>query len=359
MRKTVKLWFYRTCRSVGLFTLARLLTARRLRILCYHGLSITDEHEYSPDLFMRTETVRARLRYLLQQGYPVLSLEQALKQRSEGTLPPNATVITFDDGFYGNYLRGTDLLREFALPMTLYVTTYYVVKQQPIFRHAVKYMFWKTQAAELDLEGLPNSEAGRLDLKNTYQTDQAMWGLIEYAESHLSERQRGELGRLLGQRLGVSYDELVQSRRLSLSTAEEIRELADLGMDIQLHTHRHHLPRDLEQTQQEIEENRAVLEPLLGRQCLHLCYPSGVYTPEQWPWLQDLGIQSATTCENGLNDATTPRYALRRFLDRENVQAIEFEAELCGFAELVRSLRGLFRKDRRSAGVSNLGAHSR
>ena len=38
------------------------------------------------------------------------------------------------------------------------MTTYYVVKQAPIFRHVIKYMFYKTERAEVSLDGLPGAD---------------------------------------------------------------------------------------------------------------------------------------------------------------------------------------------------------
>ena len=46
----------------------------------------------------------------------------------------------------------------------------------------------------------------------------------------------------LGKRLRVDYEGLRETRRLSLMSAKEIRDLALAGIDIQLHTHRHQLP---------------------------------------------------------------------------------------------------------------------
>ncbi len=103
-----------------------------------------------------------------------------------------------------------------------------------------------------------------------------------------------------------------------------------------------------QQVRREIDDNRAVLEPIVGRPCDHLCYPSGVYTPDQWPWLEACAIASATTCELGLNDRCTPRFGLRRFLDSETVSEIEFEAEISGFAELIRRARSVLLPGRRS-----------
>lgn len=356
MLRDVKCLVYRVSKRLGLFALARRLTRKDLRVLCYHGLSIDDEHLYSPGLFMRPETVRSRFEALLQGKYPVLPLDRACEDLRDGTLPACAVVITYDDGFYGNYLHTASLHQETRLPATIYVTTYYVVKQCPIFRHAVQYMFWKTGRAEVALEGIPGADGGTLRLADRKQADDVMWGLIRHAETHLDEPRRVGIARVLGTRLGIDYDELTRSRRLSLMTPDEIRTLAGLGLDIQLHTHRHHFPCDEEQVRREIGDNRSVLEPILGRPCDHLCYPSGVFRAEQWPWLEACGIKSATTCEIGLNDAHTPRYGLRRFLDAETVRPIEFEAEISGFAELLRRTSLLLRRGHRStAALQNQG----
>ena len=39
------------------------------------------------------------------------------------------------------------------------------------------------------------------------------------------------------------------------------------------------------------DENRYVLEPLVGRIPEHLCYPNGDYHPCIWPWLDGLGVE--------------------------------------------------------------------
>jgi peptidoglycan/xylan/chitin deacetylase (PgdA/CDA1 family) len=329
---------------MGLFAVARRLTGDRLRILCYHGLSVTDEHLYSPGLFMKAETVRSRFDILVRGAYPVLHLDEAFERLRAGGLPRSAVVITYDDGFYGNFVHSPSWHGDGRLPATIYVTTYYVAHQNPIFRHAVRYMFWKTKAAEVSFADLPGLDAGgeALSLSDLDRGDAAQWRLIRHAETHLDENGRVELARELGRRLGVDYDELAGCRGLGLMTPDEIGALSRMGLDIQLHTHRHHMPLDEALLRREIEDNRAVLEPIVGRPCDHLCYPSGVFHSEQMPWLEACGIKTATTCENGLNDAQTPPYRLRRFLDGESVRPIEFEAEISGFAELVRRLGSLF-----------------
>jgi peptidoglycan/xylan/chitin deacetylase (PgdA/CDA1 family) len=339
MRDTAKRGFLLVCKWLGLFRLARFATRRGLRILCYHGFAFSDESSFRPRLFMRPETFRIRMQYLSSHKYPVVSLENACEGLAKGSLPDGAVAITIDDGFFGVFHSAWPVLQMHSFPATVYVTSYYAEKQNPVFRLAVQYMFWKTTRETLDSEDLGLPLAGVLPLRPYQQKEETMWEIIRFGESRLEEPRRCVLVCELGKRLGVAYPSLMASRSLSLMNPQEIRTLAEAGMDIQLHTHRHQLPSELGLVQREILQNREYLEPLAGKKLRHLCYPSGIWSPQQWPWLESLEILSATTCDAGLNYAQTPRLGLRRFLDGENVSQIEFEAELSGFSEYVRSAR--------------------
>jgi peptidoglycan/xylan/chitin deacetylase (PgdA/CDA1 family) len=341
MRDTVKRGFLLACKWLGLFRLARFATRRGLRILCYHGFSFSDEGDFRPRLFMRPETFQIRMQFLSSHKYPVLSLGQACEDLANRSLPNSAVAITIDDGFFGVFQSAWPVLRMHSFPATVYVTSYYAEKQNPIFRIAIQYMFWKTRQETLNSEdlGLPLSSVQ--PLRPQKQKEETMWEIIRFGESCLDEPGRCVLAEKLGKRLGVPYRTLLESRSLNLMNRKEIRALAEEGMDIQLHTHRHRLPGEFDLVQQEILQNRQCLEPLVGKKLRHLCYPSGIWSHQHWPWLETLEILTATTCDPGLNYPQTPRLGLRRFLDGENVSQIEFEAELSGFSELLRSARSI------------------
>jgi peptidoglycan/xylan/chitin deacetylase (PgdA/CDA1 family) len=343
MRDNLKRGFLLVCKWLGLFRLARFATRRGLRILCYHGFAFSDESDFRPKLFMRPETFQIRMRYLSRNEYPVVTLEEACVGLAKGNLSDCAVVITIDDGFFGVSRSAWPVLQMHSFPATVYITSYYAEKQNPVFRLAVQYMFWKTAHETLNSEELGLSLSGVLPLQPHDQKEKTMWEIIHFGESRLDERRRCALACELGKRLDVAYSSLVASRNLSLMNPREISNLAEEGMDIQLHTHRHQLPNELEHVQREILQNREYLEPLARKKLRHLCYPSGIWSPQQWPWLESMGILSATTCDPGLNYAQAPRLGLRRFLDGENVSQIEFEAELSGFSELLRSARSVLR----------------
>jgi peptidoglycan/xylan/chitin deacetylase (PgdA/CDA1 family) len=326
-------------RTLGLFRLARQLHGGGLRILCYHGVAMEDEHTFLPKMFVSSRTLESRLAFLTRHEFPVLPLAEAVNRLRDGTLPAGATVVTFDDALYSTYRHAWPLLQRFAIPATLYVTSYYVAKGTPVFGLLVEYMFWKTTRPTLDVSGLGLPLAGMVVLTDSIVRARAMEAIVEHGESRCSEAQRVALARALAQRLDIDYDGLTRERRFSLMSPEEIRELAARGLDVQAHTHRHRFPDDEATVQRELADNRALLEPLTGKRLEHFCYPSGSWSERHWPWLTAAGFKTATTCEPGFNYPETPLLALKRFLDGEHISEREFEAEMFGYKELFRRAR--------------------
>src|SRR5947199_7606716 len=104
----------------------------RLLILCYHGVSLVDEHEWDPELYVTQDHLRRRLTILRETGCSVLPLGEAVEQCATGTLPERAVALTFDDGFADFAIRAVPVLRELDMRATVYLTTYYCGRQIPI-----------------------------------------------------------------------------------------------------------------------------------------------------------------------------------------------------------------------------------
>ena len=96
----------------------------RLLILCYHGISVADEHGWDRELYMDRERFRARMELLRQGGYQVLPLGEACERLRRGALPERAVALTFDDGDYDFYAVAWPILREFQFPATVYANTF-------------------------------------------------------------------------------------------------------------------------------------------------------------------------------------------------------------------------------------------
>jgi peptidoglycan/xylan/chitin deacetylase (PgdA/CDA1 family) len=279
------------------------------------------------------------MEWLRREGYPVLDLGTALSLLTTTSLPAGATVITIDDGWYGTYRSMFPVLRELGMPATLYVATYYVEKQTQVFNMAVQYVLWRAQPRILQLTDLAIADGGRYDLAVEAER-QAAAGAIEAVGEEMSGPERQQLWRRLCGVLGLDCAALEGKRVMKFVNLDECRAMAEEGIDLQLHTHRHRLRSSdgYEDVLREISDNRGVIAGVATRSLEHFCYPSGQYQPHQIPWLRSMGISSATTCNMGLNGPDTPRMELRRFLDSESISLLRFEAELSGFVSIVRKI---------------------
>jgi peptidoglycan/xylan/chitin deacetylase (PgdA/CDA1 family) len=344
IRPRLKRSLYAGARAAGLFSLSRLLTRDALRIVCWHGTSLADEHQVFPGLFLSPDDLERRL--LALHGHPVLPLEEAVRRLNAGTLPPASVALTIDDGFFGTLRHAWPALQRHGFPATLYATTYHVHSGTPVFRLLVQWAFHQSREPVLDLSRLGVGMVGSVRMTSGPQRSEAMWRLIRHAEETMPEPARQALADRVAAALAVDLRPVREGRWLSLASVDELRAAAREGLDVQLHTHRHRFPVSRELALRELRDNRAVLEPLAGRALRHFCYPSGYFRPAHLPWLEEAQVESATTCDPGMNRRGDSSFTLRRFLDGAETSQIEFEAELAGFSELLRRGRALLQRVR-------------
>jgi peptidoglycan/xylan/chitin deacetylase (PgdA/CDA1 family) len=221
------------------------------------------------------------------------------------------------------------MLHEFGLPATLYWTTYYSLRPYAVFDPMLSYLLWKGRDQYLQLDDPPlkmplQSEPARsMAFRTLYQTGKARGWTAAAKEEFLVQ---------ISNRLGIDYSGIKEKRILHMISPQEAAKMRAEGLDLQLHTHRHRVPRDAAQPATEIQDNMRVIESVGGRRPLHFCYPSGSYVPELEAWLRSNGVVSAATCEPGLVQRGTNQYFLPRFLDQENFGPIEFKGWLSGLS---------------------------
>lgn len=336
--KSAKLTMLRTAKRTGVLDALResRWRSRRLLILAYHGIALTDEAEWSPELFMPVPAMRERFTMLRDGGYNVIPLRDAVARLAAGTLPPRAVALTFDDGTHDFLAAGVPLLREFGFPATVYVTSYYAAKEVPVFRMACRYLTWAGRDRRIDGAGLV-AGAGTLDLGTLDQRDAVVEAIEQYTASHGGGTAvEAACLRLLAERVGVDFDTFVMQQRLRIMSPTEIATLPRPLIDVQLHTHRHKVPLNGEAFRREIGDNRSALGAWCpGAKLDAFCYPSGVTDPRFLPWLRDLGIQSAVTCDPGLAESSTDPLLLPRLVDSWRLTRLEFEAWLTGAGALL------------------------
>lgn len=335
MLKQLKRAALRTAKRCGAFQVVRNSEWRRKRLLIlgYHGVSIDDEHEWDPAFYITPATLEQRLRILRDGGYAVLPLADALERLRSGTLPPRSVALTFDDGMADFALNAFPLLQRYGFPATVYLTTYYSTDNRPVFGMFCSYLLWKSPRDAVGSEELlaGSADSATWHLRSAAGRRNALAAVVRHAErEHLSATEKDQLARHVAEVLQVDYDALSAKRILRLMTPQEVATLSAAGIDFQLHTHRHRTPVDRDAFAREIEDNRRSLIEMTGDTPQHFCYPSGVYEPDFFPWLRELGVRSATTCETGIARADTDPLLLPRLIDTSNLALVEFESWTSG-----------------------------
>lgn len=323
-RKVVKRAFLVVARTLGLFWLARRITARAVRILCYHGIWMAESGFTGDALFMDPNIFELRLQLLETRGYPVISLDAAISGLSGAAKLPNcATVITVDDGWYSTFAYMTPSLHERGWPATLYCDSAHLQDGLPIAHMMAEYIHLTA----------PPEVRSRADPKT-----------LSLATNHdVPMLRRLTACRELAGQLGVDFDRLVEKRAFGYMLPAELEDAARRGLNVELHTHSHTIhDGSPEAVAREIAENRATLAAWLNRSAdsfQHFCYPSGRFSDGALKALGAAGLRSATTTHQGLAWPGTDLLLLPRLIDNGRHSHIEFEAEISGFMELWRLLR--------------------
>ncbi len=331
VRKAVVATTLASLRSIGGFSLAANSQRRKnsLLILCYHGISLQDEHKWWPHLFITPEQFRQRLECLRRVKASVLPLGEGLIRLQNGSLPPRSVVLTFDDGFSDFLEHAVPPLSEFGFPCTLYLTTHYCGYRLPIISLVLDYLLWKAGKHSIRMPELGMEKPQPVQTHDQRQS--VVKHLLEFAgQREMSTVNKNEVAQMVASNLGVDYQAILQQRILQILSPSEVTRVAKAGFDIQLHTHRHRTPIDRALFLAEIEDNRRRIIDLSGKNPVHFCYPSGHYSPGFFGWLSGAGVKSATTCDSGLALRGSHPMKLPRVLDDSGMNALRFESILAG-----------------------------
>ena len=98
-----------------------------LPIIMYHSLLKDEKYQgkyvLSPDLF------ESDLKYLEQNGYTTIVIQDLIDYFDKGTpLPEKPIMLTFDDGYYNNYLYAYPLLKKYNSKAVISINGFYTEK---------------------------------------------------------------------------------------------------------------------------------------------------------------------------------------------------------------------------------------
>jgi peptidoglycan/xylan/chitin deacetylase (PgdA/CDA1 family) len=292
----------------GLHGLFRFLHRHTLTVLLYHGVAPSkDIGIYNYRKKFIDPLIFARQMEYLRRKYTILPLEEAIQRLHDGTLPPYAMAVTFDDGYENNYTYAFPVLRAHSVPATIYLTTDFVEKHLPLWVDRLEHLIGFAKGAK----DTPRDEKAAADALLRQK--------LKGYGAEVREKKLKELESSAGVALkGFEGDASVYAP----ITWEECRMMRTWRIAFGAHTASHPILSRLSflEQREEIGSSRKIVSDALGSVSSIFAYPNGQpgdFTDETVTTLKELGFTGALTTTPGVNTKKTHPFRLKRIsMDR-------------------------------------------
>lgn len=288
-----------------------------VRVLCYHGVveRITDpvlernfhtKAQFQDHLELLTRCRVISIADLLQEiNYPTKSLKPTV-------------VLTIDDG-YANNLLAADILHNYRVPWTLFVSTGVLGRECCL---------WTTELALLLLHGVApqvEAEGAVWPLQNWQERERAFHAVRKRMKCLPAPKRRQTLEEIRQQfPTGESERLLAEFPSLQMLTWDEIRQLATSDVDIQSHgvDHEIHHAEQLESVRLwELITSREEILRQVGKECIAFAYPNGNFLPQSKRELQAGGYALGFTTVAGTVTVASSPFYLPRLMPPKSLQS--------------------------------------
>jgi len=277
----------------------------RLLVLIYHRV----HPQASADFPGRLDAGRfdAQMALIRRHCHPV-ALADAVPALREGSLPPRAVAVTFDDGYADNAEIALPILLRHGVPATFFVASGFLDGGR-MWNDSVAESIRRAPAGTLDLRDL---QLGSHQLVSQVQRSRVAARVI-MSIKRLPQEERQARVEAICERIGVALpDDLMM-------TSAQVRSLSQAGMEVGAHTVSHPILRTLDEqaARHEIQGNREALERIVGTAVRSFAYPNGKldddYTVRDRDLVESLRFDYALSTQRGVASGASDRFQLPRF----------------------------------------------
>ena len=320
----------KTIYTLGGFAPFHWATRGGLGVLMYHRFS------FEPDARrISVNDFAAHLGYL-KKHCRVLSLTEAVERMGEESLPPNAVVITIDDGYADSFDIAFPLLRKFDLPATVYAVTDFLDGKCWLWTDLMRFLLSNTKSENLEIEFANDDqiEAKLTDKNDKYEIAGRINARLKKLPNAEKDAKIAEIAEAL--KVEIPEKPIAGYAPISWTQAREM----DAGkVEIESHTRTHPILTNIGESElvDELQTSKTRLENQLQKTIKHFCYPNGSLNETAAEAVKRAGYVSAATTEYGFNDKNADRFLLKRF---DAPAAIEnFAQTTSGFESLRKTVK--------------------
>jgi len=323
-------------RGCGVFSLARVLSAKMARVLMYHNFRGPGEADENA---LNVVDARRQFEYL-RRYFHVVPLHHIVDQlTSSQGFDSNTVAITIDDGRRNCYEFLFPLLREFDFPATFFVVSSFISGQAWIWTDKV---LWLSEQ---------QSRAGGRMCRTYEELAPGNLDSLFRTLSRMRPEVRNEQVETMVAKAGISLPAPPPAKYAPCSWAE-LREMSDSGLvEIGSHTVTHPSLSSItdDECWRELTESRRQIEEGVGRKVRSFCFPNGMprdYRPSQVRQLADAGYACGVMAHFGLVGRLTSPYSLPRMGMARMSKPLDFSKYLDGVAYYQHRFENLIHPNR-------------
>jgi peptidoglycan/xylan/chitin deacetylase (PgdA/CDA1 family) len=248
----------------------------RVTVLLYHRvIDPEDIGELDPNLVDATPAEFDAQMEILARYFTPVGIDQIIEARHGGSLPANAAIVTFDDGYRDNYKNAVPILKKHGMNAVFFVTTDYVSERRLFWWEIIRVVVRRSTKREITL-GYPFPCA--FPVTDESEREEAIKKIIRIVKTSyamdlprfMEELYRGS---------GVTWsrqDDQDEAER-SILTWQDVRAMREAGMDVQSHTRTHRVLGTLpsEAFDNELAGSKRELEAQIDAPVRTIAYPVG------------------------------------------------------------------------------------
>jgi len=295
--------------------LGRRMFAKSLTVINYHRIGDPARpglDSFRPNISAHPELFRQQLEYL-RRWYNVIEAQDLIKWLNhEKPLPPNAALITFDDGYLDNYTEAYPILRKYEMPALIFLTSGHIDTNQPFYWDLAAYCFHHTTQDHI---AFPDHK--EQFWSNDIQKEIVSTAWIESMKK-IPNHEKKKWVEQLPQTLNVSPPP--NFFRNLMMNWDQIREMNKNRIEFGGHTINHPILSrvPIEEAFQEMAGSKEKIEHELGREVQSFAYPNGMsdnFNADIETAVSRAKYQAAFTLLNGptsLQEVRKNRFTIRR-----------------------------------------------
>ena len=285
-------------RATGMLDYLWKKIAPGLYVFNYHRIGNPDETPFDPNIYSCDEMHFAKHVTAIKHRFKVINTRQLLEIIASGdTLREPMAMITFDDGYRGNYDNAFPILRAANVPGLFFLPTSYISSNHVPWWDEVAWLIKNTQHDVIKVPG--SNHVIAIDRRNIKQTIRTVLTNIKNDATFTLAEKIIRLRVVCGCEMSLENSDLFM-------TWAQVAEMQQGGMDIGSHGHSHeilsHLSTDEQRT--ELMLSKRLIEEHVNAPVDAVAYPVGgktTYTQETCAIAKECGYKVAFNFIPGYN----------------------------------------------------------